>query len=135
MKKPTGFSEIDFELVETIMNTPLKGMYFKDLLTIRPNPVSLRWYLRKLTKGNFLTKQILFEGDFYCITPRNQPLNLMKVVCPVCKTIARTINFEQRSIRCVNPECKWACGSRRKFMLINYDHLKFGQIKKINRVV
>ncbi len=134
MDKKDRYKEIDLEVLDAIKSSPSKGLYFADLVKIRPDPMKIHKVLRKLISKNFLSERSGVDGAYFYIAETNQELIIEKVVCPMCNTIRRIRKDHQITIHCANPDCRTARGVHRNFWLVNIDHWRKGSLKMINRV-
>jgi len=128
------YKEIDLEIMEHIQCSPCKGLYFVDLANLGYDSVKVHKSLKKLISRNFLKESHDFNGANFSITENSREMNVVKVSCPICNTIRRTHRDNQHTIHCLNKECRTPRGTHRNFWLINIDHFRKGDIKRINNV-
>lgn len=128
------YKEIEYDIIEAIKNSPDKGLHFMDIMKACPDALRAHKILRKFISRNHLTELNGPNGAYFCIREANVPMNIRRVMCPACKTVRRTFRDDQIAIHCANKDCKTPSGRHRTFWLVNIDHLKRGEVKRINCV-
>jgi hypothetical protein len=133
VNKMEKLRELDFDVIEAIQSASGQRLYFADVASISEDATKLHKILEKLIARNYITKGNDINGVYYTITESNTPMNIRKVICPICKTARRTNRLNQLAAYCRNPECKTSTGRRRVFWLVNIDHWNRGEVRRINQ--
>ena len=129
------FNEVDYDVIEFLKEAGEQGLTFEDIrCKLGKKPRRVYRCLLKLRKKNLMTMQKTVGSFFYIISGINETIKLIKVRCPICKTVKRIHKENQTNTSCLNPDCKMKSGAHRSFWLVNSDAWKRGSIIPINRV-
>jgi phage FluMu protein Com len=121
-------NETDYDVLELLQANP-EGLKFGEILERTGKEVmKTHKSLTKLLQRNYASK----EDIAYKILETNEKATILRVQCPVCKTIKRIHNDTQESTVCKNPECKNKGGWRREYWIISPYFQEKGITKRIN---
>ena len=121
-------NETDYDILELLQISPESLKFGEILEKTGKGVLETHKSLTKLIQRNYAST----EGTMYKILETNEKLTILRVQCPVCKTIKRIYNDTQESTICKNPECKNGGGFRRQFWIISQYFQEKGITKRIN---